>query len=164
MRESVDWAQFPSLELGYEHVKDVLAQQAGIMESLTVKATVLWATAIGAGAFIAPLGVTRLGEHMGFYGNPVPLVLAIISFVAVTALSLWVMFPKRAYGTVHPHEVVSQFVTLPRERFMSDMLKHIERHYCKNRKTLECAGWLVRGCAAALVGELLTLTWWVFTF
>ena len=154
---------YPTLEISYDYLKGVLAQQGQILNSLGTKASFIWAAATAVAGIVGPVGILEKEAGVFIKGDLLPLALAITSYIIATALTGYVVYPRRFRDVVDPEKIFKQFLSLSESRFQVDMITHIRKASSHNMKTLGVFGWAVRCLMLTVAAELVLLAWWVLT-
>lgn len=150
---------FPSLELTYKHIEGVLGEQARVSEVLSNKAALIWTAATAILGIVVTL-VLNSGS-VSFSDWAISLFYsAVVIYLIITLYSFIVTFPYHIGGISNPDKIWDYFATLPRERFMVDMISHIGKRYKTNRTLLEIKGDLVRTMLPALLLQMGLLVSW----
>ena len=155
--------KLPSLELAYQHVKDVLQHQAQTFDVLNSKAISLWSAATAIVGIVIPLAIGVFDVNNALHGwNLAFLITILILYLASSILTGLITFPQYFSVAVSPAKVKTQFASLSKERFMVDMISHIEVAYKKNRIKLHCQGWRVRGLSVAVLVLTVSVVAWSY--
>ncbi len=149
--------KYPSLEAIYEHIKDTLKNEAQELADLSLKATFLW----GAVTMILGIAIPILNQVGKVTFNSPLLTWLFILYGLITAMSWWIMFPKRFYDTLDFNTLWSEFSGLAKERFWHDMFVHISEASEKNQHRLSVDAWLIRFISLATLLDLVVLLIWI---
>ena len=119
---------FPSLNLGYEQVKDVLQEQVEIARNYSNRAITLFSIAIAVLGIGLPILLTRFVSTFIICDN-VPLVVCsvipIIMFVFVFVY-FWKVYKMNLFEKITiPDIIIDEFIKLEPNKFYSEMLQHI---------------------------------------
>ena len=156
-------SQFPSLELSYQHIRNVLEQQAQIADVLGMKAASLWAVATAVVGIVIPLAFFKRPDYLSGWSLALLIIIGFF-YLSCTCLSWFIIFPKRYYGIANIEKIKTEFASLQKERFMVDMISHIEESYKQNRQKLNLQGWGVRGLSIAVFALIILLAVWSYVF
>ena len=159
----VDQSKFPSLELVYNQVKDVLQHQGQIRDTLTVKATFLWSSATVVLAIVLSIAQS-LASKLAISVFSL-LIFTGICYLVITILCWLVVTPQKLRGTAINFDTLEeQLIVLSPFNYMSEMIGHIKEAHNKNRKQLSFQGWYIYGAGIALLSMIGMLLYWVFKF
>ena len=152
----------PSIDLSYQHIKDILESQARIWDGLDSKASTLWAigtTVIGVGL---PVLLSRTSGSSIPY---IPLIWAAIAcYIVATSLAVFAYMPRRIVFMHNPTFIREVFWELPREKFPLELSLHIENAHDENNKTLSLKANSVKALFASVVCETAFLISWAMLF
>ncbi len=130
--------QYPSLQLAYEHVKNVLNNQGNISRALDAKASTLIALATGVTGIGIPIGISALSFSISIYVL-IPLLLLvtvpIYFYYRSFRLSNKVLRLHRFRNMDNPLKI-NEFWSLANDRFQYDMICHIRDAFKENLETL----------------------------
>lgn len=131
---------FPSLRLGYEHVKDVLQEQAELAHHYVNRAITLFSIATAVIGIGLPLLFTqRMSEHylIGHVSIVVLSPIPILLYVVVVYYS-WKIYQKEFLKTISsPTKVTEDFLELQPEEFYSNMIQHITSAFEENEEIIK---------------------------
>ncbi len=148
--------RYPSLELIYNQVKDILQHQGRVYDSFNVRATFLWGSAtvvlVVFLSIIQDLSLSSLAYIGALY-------------LLITILCWLVIAPKKIYGTATDFNVLKEeLAILSPPEFMVEMINHIEKAYGKNRRWMIIQSWAITISGGALIAMMSLLLYWVFKF
>jgi hypothetical protein len=156
-------SDFPSLDLCYDQSKDVLDKQSQLSDSLDNKATALWVLTTAIIGFVVPMGLSTFNIQANVSGTLLYILIAAGGwYLAVTILATLAIIPHRIGGIVDPDLLWDHFATLPKERFMVDMVSHVATLYKENEGKLNRKAWLIVGLFIATGIEVAILGAWVW--
>jgi len=152
--------EYPSLQLSYDAIKNTFDYQERNYSALTVKATFLWGSATVVLGFVLS---TLLGLHRENLGTNLIWLISIVSLYLLMTLFCWlVTFPKPVYNRADIEIIKDEFISLSPERFMVDMITHIQKASEKNEKSLRWQAWAVRLSSILLLVQIGVLIIWMF--
>lgn len=151
--------EYPSLQLSYDAIKNTFDSQERNYSALTVKATFLWGSATAILGFILS---TTLGQNLSNLGTNFLWLVSISLYLLMTVLCWFVTFPKRVYNRADIETIKDEFISLSPERFMVDMITHIQEASERNEKSLRWQAWAVRLSSILLLFQIGALIIWMF--
>ncbi|GEM_PF-5637064 len=148
--------KYPSLELAYEQVKDVLTLQQNASSSLDAKASTMIAVGTAVFGVGVSLGFSRvLNTHLLFVAYLLLLVATAIPvyyYFRVWGLARRVLKLKGFVTLNHPRTIRKLYWRLPKDKFIHAILVHTEQSWKENDRKLQEK--------AKLVDKLLATTFW----
>lgn len=123
-------SDFPSLQQGYEQVKNVLQDQVEIVSAYNNRAITLFSVAVAVLGIGIPLLLTEVAAQSLFW-----LILSLIPIVvfAFIYLRFWKVYRLRLMKQISdPKVIVEQFLELEPQTFYSDMIQHISEAFAEN--------------------------------
>lgn len=145
---------FPSLELLYDHVKDVLNQESNILANLSQKATFLW------GAISAILGIVisliSLNHPIDIFKNG--LFIWILGLYGVTTIMAGIIvFPKYWSDIPDFYALWSEFSSSTKENFWYHMYANIQEASSRNEHRLLIDALLIRLMSFGVLAQLILI-------
>lgn len=156
-------AEYPSIQLGFDHVKGVLPYQRHSAETLDTKASTLFATATAVLGIGLPLGISRLDSTFTWV-----LILGLLPVFAygVVVASMYIAYKPREWRTLdNPVEINKNFLHLQPNEFFHEILMHTEGAFEKNNENLQAKAKAVNILLIAVASEtVLAALWFTLIF
>jgi len=133
--------KYPSLQLAYEHVKDLLWRQKETARSYAERAILL----LAASTAVVGIGIPILFNKTAYYklyflpGIPQGMVssIPITIYLAIAVLTYLIVKLHPFKSMDEPSKILKSFAVRPNTKFYYDMIKNIEKAFKDNKKILE---------------------------
>ena len=124
----------PLYKIAYDEAVGALSEQQAAIDNLRARAGLLFSAAAITTSF---LGSQALRSH----GLDAASWLALLSFLAMAATSLAILWPRRWEGAASPREVIENYVESEEANSLEDLHRnlslHMSRSYRENHEGLE---------------------------
>ncbi len=128
--------EFPSIDLAFEWVKGILAQQSFTVDSLDSKTATLFGigTAIFSLGIGIPLSVSDITLR-DIFAHPLAWVV-LITYAYIALSSIYCLWVREYKHMNNPVIIREEFWPLPQEQFKTEILVHLEATYEHNEAIL----------------------------